>query len=71
MGDNVSSFVEYVPPSAKEIDDYARRVCDAVGIHEREVRYGFASFLKLATKLLAKQLTDEHNIASLGENSDG
>lgn len=67
MSDNQ---VEYIPPSSEEIDDYARRVCDAVGIDEREVRYEFASFLKFATKLMAKQMTDEHNNSDIGESTD-
>ena len=53
--------VEYIPPEPKVIDDYARRVCDAAGITDREIRFGYANFLKFAAQAVAKQLTKQHN----------
>jgi hypothetical protein len=66
--------VIYVPPSEKEIEAFAREVCDAltqqgkVDFSSKDVRWGMANFLKLLAELTVKQRND--NSGEFIDNAD-
>ena len=54
----MSSDRHYVPPSARQIEQYARKVCQTAGedCSKRDVMIGFTGFLKHMMAIYTRQL---------------
>jgi hypothetical protein len=54
-------LVEYIPPQKGELMQFARQVCQRMGIpdEDRETVRGLAEFLEVACRIKAKQLSSQ------------
>ena len=55
------SLVEYVPPSQTHMFQFARKICEQMGIDkdDREIVHGLAEFLSITARIKAKNMSSE------------